>query len=176
MGLLLWGILWLLQVTGGTLGYWGVLGVLGSNSGYWWILWGTKGYLGVLCRYCSYCGVMWVTMRYCRYWGYWVVLGIKKESCGVLHGTAGYHRVLGGTGVHWGGALVGTEGTGGFWGYSVVPEGALENYWVLGLLGHTGGYMGVLRRIRGYCVVGGIVVYSWVLLGSTGYWGCTCGY
>jgi len=112
-----------------------------------------------------------------------VVLGIKKEYCGVLHGTAGYCRVLGGTGV----ALVGTEGTGGFWGYSVVPEGALENYWVLGLLGRTGGYMGVLGSIRGYCgvlgskrrycgVLWGIVVYSWVLLGSTGYWGCTCGY
>ena len=44
---LLWGILWLLQVTGGTVGYWGVLGVLGSNSGYWWILWGMQ-VLGLL--------------------------------------------------------------------------------------------------------------------------------
>ena len=118
-----------------------------------------------------------------------MVLGIKKEYCGVLHGTAGYYRVLGGTGVHWG-ALVGTEGTGGFWGYSVVPEGALENYWVLGLLGHTGGTWGYWEVLGGtvgswgvkggtvgYCgVLWGIVVYSWVLLGSTGYWGCTCGY
>ena len=115
-----------------------------------------------------------------------MVLGIKKDYCGVLHSSAGYYRVLCGTWVHWG-VLVGTEGTGWFWGYSVVPEGALENYWVLGLLGHTGGYMGVLGSIRGYCgvlgskrrycgVLWGIVVYSWVLLGSTGYWGCTCGY
>ena len=57
--------------------------------------------------------------------------------CIVLLGTTGYLVVLG---VHWG-VLIGTEGTGWFWGYSVVPEGALENYWVLGLLGHTGGYM-----------------------------------
>ncbi len=98
-----------------------------------------------------------------------MVLGIKKEYCGVLHGTAGYYRVLGGTGVHWG-ALVGTEGTGGFWGYSVVPEGALENYWVLGLLGRTGGYMGVLGSIRGYCgVLGSKRRYCGVLWGSLGY-------
>ena len=37
--------------------------------------------------------------------------------CMVLLGTTGYWVVLGCTG----GALVGTEGTGGFWGYSVVP-------------------------------------------------------
>ena len=45
-----------------------------------------------------------------------MVLGIKKEYCGVLHGTAGYHRVLGGTGVHWGGhwsVLRVLEGSGG---------------------------------------------------------------
>ena len=66
--------------------------------------------------------------------------GSKKSTvgyCMVLLGTTGYWVVLGCTG--WGEALVGTEGTGGFWGYSVVPEGALENYWVLGLLGRTGG-------------------------------------
>ena len=79
-----------------------------------------------------------------------MVLGIKKESCGVLHGTAGYYRVLGGTGVHWGGALVGTEGTGRFWGSSVVPEGALENYWVLrGTLGYWG-VLGALGSNSGH--------------------------
>ena len=87
--------------------------------------------------------------------------------------------------LHWG-ALVGIQGTGWFWGYSVVPEGALENYWVLALLGHTGRYMWILESIRGYCGVLGskmrycgvlcrIAVYSWVLLGSTGYWGALVG-
>ena len=74
--------------------------------------------------------------------------------------------------MHW----VGTEGTGWFWGYSVVPEGALENYWVLGLLGHTRGYMGVLGSIRGYYgVLGSKMRYSWgsvaycsILLGTAG--------
>ena len=98
-----------------------------------------------------------------------MVLGIKKDYCGVLHSSAGYYRVLSGTWVHWG-ALVGTEGTGGFWGYSVVPEGALENYWVLGLLGCTRGYMGVLGSIRGYCgVLGSKMRYCGVLWGSVGY-------
>ena len=66
--------------------------------------------------------------------------GSKKITVGyciVLLGTTGYSVVL----KYTGGALVGTEGTGWFWGYSVVPEGALENYWVLALLGHTGRYM-----------------------------------
>ena len=104
-----------------------------------------------------------------------MVLGIKKDYCGVLHSSAGYYQVLSGTWVHLG-ALVGTEGTGWFWGYSVVPEGALENYWVLGLLGHTGGYMGVLGSKMKFCgVLWRIVVYSWVLLGSTGYWGALVG-
>jgi len=130
-------------------GYWGVLGVLGSNSGYWWILWGTAGtggtkeYLGVLWGYCRYCVVLWETGggvtagTGCTGWCW----GSKNSTvgyCMVLLGTTGYLVVLGCTG----GALVGTEGTGGLWGYSVVPEGALENYWVLGLLGRTGGYMG----------------------------------
>ena len=75
--------------------------------------------------------------------------------------------VLGCTGE---GELVGTEGTGRFWGSSVVPEGALENYWVLGLLGCTGGYMGVLGSIRGYCgVLGSKRRYCGVLWGFLGY-------
>ena len=99
-----------------------------------------------------------------------MVLGIKKDYYGVLHSSAGYYRVLGGTWVHWG-ALVGTQGTGWFWEYSVVPEGALEKYWVLGLLGHSGGYMGVLvGSIRGYCgVLGSKRRYCGVLWGSLGY-------
>ena len=71
--------------------------------------------------------------------------------------------------LHWG-ALVGIQGTGWFWGYSVVPEGAFENYWVLGLLGHTGGYMGVLGSIRGYCGgLGSKRRYCGVMCGSLGY-------
>ena len=41
------------------------------------------------------------------------------------------------------------EGTGWFWGNSVVPEGALENYWVLGLLGRTGGTWGYWEVLGG---------------------------
>ena len=68
------------------------------------------------------------------YWGYWVVLedmvvlGIKKEYCGALHGTAGYYWVQGGTGVH-------------------------RQYWlvlrVLGGFGGTEGYQRVFWRTFG---------------------------
>ena len=100
------------------------------------VLWGNVGNYGVL----QVLGVLGYTGGTGWCWG------SKKSTvgyCMVLLGTTRYWVVLGCTG----GALVGTEGTGGFWGYSVVPE-----------------------------VLWGIVVYSWVLLGSTGYWGCTCGY
>ena len=100
--------------------------------------------------------------------GYWVILGVlggAGDQKRVLWGTAWYCwvlPVLGGTGVHQV-ALVGTESIRGFWGYSVVPEGAMENYWVLGLLGRTGGYWEVSRGTVGSCVVlWGIVLYSWV--------------
>ena len=141
------------------MGYWGVLGVLGSNSGYWWILWGTagigstKGYLGGTLQVLQ---VLWGNVVN---YGVLQVLGIKKEYCGVLHGTAGYHRVLGGTGVYWG-ALVGTKGTGGFWGYSVVPDGALENYWVQGYWVVQGGTWGYWEELGG-------TVGSWGVKGGT---------
>ena len=82
------GGLQVLRVLRGTLGYWSAVVVLVGKGG-------TMGNNGV-----------------CRYWGFWVVLEAKKEYCVVLHGTAGYYRVLGGTGVHWG-VLVSTEGMGG---------------------------------------------------------------
>ena len=78
-----------------------------------------------------------------------MVLGIKKDYCGVLHSSAGYYRVLGGTWVHWG-ALVGTEGTVwyqrvlwrtiGYWGYLVILGGKW-GYWEI--LGGTKGSWGV---------------------------------
>ena len=60
--------------------------------------------------------------------------------CIVLLSNTGYSVVLGCNGGHWLVLRV-QDGSGG---YSVVTEGALENYWVLGLLGHTVGFMGVL--------------------------------
>ena len=86
-----------------------------------------------------------------------MVLGIKKEYCGVLHGSPGYYRVLSGTGVHCG-VLFGTEGTRGTGGTDRHCGGTTE-YWVV---------LEVLGSNRG--VLWGTVGYGWVLLGVGGYW------
>ena len=93
----------------------------------------------------------------------------------VLLGTTGYSVVLGCTEGHWLVLRV-QDGSGRTVWYQRVL------YWVLGYWVIQGGYMGVLGSIKGYCGVLGskmrycevlwhIAVYSWVLLGSSGYWG-----
>ena len=80
--------------------------------------------------------VLWGTV------GHWVVLGIKKDYCEVLHSSAGYYQVLGGTWVHWD------------WLVLRVQDGFGGTVWYQRVLWRTIGYWGY-----------------WVILGSKwGYW------
>ena len=91
-----------------------------------------------------------------------MVLGIKKEYCGVLLGTTGYWVVLGCTGGHWLVLRV-LEGSGGTVWYQTV-------LWRTIGYRATGSYRGVLGRIRGYCgFLGSKRRYCGVMWGSLGY-------
>ena len=83
-----------------------------------------------------------------------MVLGIKKDYYGVLHSSAGYYRVLGGTWVHW-----------GHWLVLRVQDGSGGTVWYQRVLWRTIGYWGYL------VILGGKWVYWEILGGTVGSWG-----
>ena len=147
---------------------------------YWVVLKGTGWCWGSKKITVGYCIVLLGTTGYSvvlgSTGGHWLVLRVQDGSGGTVCGTRGC------TGGHWLVLRV-KDGSGGtvwyqrvlwrtigYWGYWAIQGGT----W--GVLGSIRGYYGVLGSKMRYCgVLWRIAVYSWVLLGSTGYWGALAG-